>query len=273
MGACPGIPGTVRVVSPTPLPPGTILLLRYLRERLETRPPSRFIEVGIGHGALAAMLLQMGWSGAGYDLNADALTAARTRNTKAIDARRLSLHHGDWLESDAGEPVDLIVSAMLLEHLADGQVTEFFDHARASLRPQGLLIVMVPGSPRHWGVEDEIAGHVRRYDRETLRDTVEAAGWTLTHLAGLAYPLANLTLPLSNFMVKRAETDSLRLTPKQRTIRSGDRGVRWKTTFPSVAQLVLNERTLYPFHLLQKANLGHRDCLLLYAECELGEPR
>jgi hypothetical protein len=32
----------------------------------------------------------------------------------------------------------------------------------------GRAVIIVPGSPRHWGVEDVIAGHLRRYTATTL---------------------------------------------------------------------------------------------------------
>ena len=55
------------------LPPGTLLQHMYLRERLRTRPPGTFVEVGVGSGHLSRLLLDLGWRGIGYDLSAEAL--------------------------------------------------------------------------------------------------------------------------------------------------------------------------------------------------------
>lgn len=250
-----------------PLPPGTILQLLYLQERLSGRAPGRFVEVGIGQGALSAVLLRMGWTGAGYDLNADALKIACARNAAAVAAGNLTLHHGDWLRSSNGSDADLIVASMVIEHLSEQQVGVFFERAEATLRSGGLVVLLVPASPRHWGIEDEVAGHVRRYDRGTLTAAITDAGWSVVHLAGLTYPLSNLLLRASNSRVARAESARLQLTPDERTVHSGNRAVRWKTAFPAVAGIVLNSRTLYPFHLLQKAGRRREGCLVLYGEC------
>jgi hypothetical protein len=45
------------------LPPGTLLQLMYLRERLEKLEPGRFIEIGPGSGEISKLLLDLGWGG------------------------------------------------------------------------------------------------------------------------------------------------------------------------------------------------------------------
>ncbi len=45
------------------LPPGTILQLMYLRERLRDINPGRFIEIGPGSGEVTSVLLELGWGG------------------------------------------------------------------------------------------------------------------------------------------------------------------------------------------------------------------
>ena len=49
-------------------------------------------------------------------------------------------------------------------------------------------------------------------------------------------------------------------------MRSGNRDVAGKTTFPRAAGAVLNPTALYPFHLLQKAFRATNRSLVLYAE-------
>ena len=45
------------------LPPGTILQLIYLRERLENIKSGRFLEIGPGSGEICGLLLELGWRG------------------------------------------------------------------------------------------------------------------------------------------------------------------------------------------------------------------
>jgi hypothetical protein len=159
---------------------------------------------------------------------------------------------------------------MLLEHLDEEGERRYFERTLEELAPDGLGILLVPASPEHWGIEDEVAGHLRRYTRESLRRVVEAAGFRVEQLVGLTWPLSNLLLPLSNRLVARAEAQRLSLSLQRRTIASGYRNVLWKTRFPTAARLVLNEWTLRPFHLAQLAGSQRADAMILYCEFRPG---
>jgi len=247
------------------LPPGTILVLRYVRERLARLRPGRFIEVGTGAGELSALLLAAGWRGVGYEPG-PAADRARRRNAEAIAAGRYELRAADWLTAAPEEPADLVISSMVIEHLPAADEARYFERARQTLAPGGRAIVLVPASPRHWGIEDDIAGHQRRYERAGLAQRLTELGWRLDHVAGLTFPLSNLLLPISNRLVARAEHDRLAMSELERTLQSGDRSVAGKTSFPAVAGVVLNERALYPLHLLQRAFSGSARALVLYGE-------
>jgi hypothetical protein len=129
-----------------------------------------------------------------------------------------------------------------------------------------LMIGLVPGSPTHWGIEDDIAGHCRRYTRVRIRNLITNNGWKVEHLVGLTFPVSNLLLPVSNSLVNRGERSKLKLSPLERTKQSGKRRVWFKTHFPSVFQLLLNRFMLWPWHQLQKLCVGSERALVLYFE-------
>jgi SAM-dependent methyltransferase len=239
----------------------------YVSERLAARRPGTFVEVGVGSGHLSQLLLSEGWTGTGWDLRASSLLRASRLNAEAIATGNFTVRNADWLSGDQTSPVDLVVSSMVLEHLDDAAVDRYFERAAASLGPGGLAILLVPGSPRHWGIEDEIAGHHRRYTAYSLQAAVRRNGWHVDHLAGLCYPLSNVLLRLSDRLVGRAEKDKRALTLLERTERSGDREVAWKTDFPGWAGLLINETVLKPFHWWQKRSVNAADALVLYCEC------
>ncbi len=257
-------PTAVRAVHP----PGTILQHMYIEERLARLRPGHFLEVGVGNGHISQLLLARGWSGVGYDLSDSALARAAEMNDASVARGRLVLHNEDWLQSEGPpSPVDLVISSMVLEHLDDHAVKRYFERSASALAPGGRSVLIVPGSPRHWGIEDEIAGHHRRYTIDSLSDTASTNGWRVTHIAGLAYPLANLTLKLSNALVRRGEQDRAALSLQERTERSGDRSVAWKTDFPSWVGALVNRRTLRPFHWWQKRSSNNPAALVIYCEC------
>ena len=247
------------------LPPGTILQFLYLRERLARLTAGRFVEVGTGAGELSALLLGAGWTGVGYEPG-PGIERARARNAGPISDGRYAVHDADWLTAPADEPADLVISSMVVEHLPDAQESAYFARARATLAPGGRAALFVPASPRHWGIEDDVAGHQRRYTRAGMERRLGDLGWRLDHAAGLTFPLSNLLLPVSNRLVARAERDRLGMTELERTLHSGNREVEGKTTFPAAARVVLNERVLYPLHLVQKACRRTDRALVLYAE-------
>jgi SAM-dependent methyltransferase len=241
------------------LAPSSVLQHRYLVERLRGVPPGRFIEVGVGRGEMSKALLARGWRGVGYELSPDNAVVARETTAGFPYEVRV----GDWLQAPTDERADLVLSSMVLEHLSDEDEAAYLERARVV---SDRLVLLVPASPRHWGIEDEIAGHFRRYSRDLLGRRLRDHGWHVDHLVGLTYPLANLLLPISNRLVARNERDRLALPLVERTQLSGDRHVPGKTEFPPIARLVLNPVVLYPWYLLQKALRDAEDALILYAE-------
>jgi SAM-dependent methyltransferase len=247
------------------LPPGTILMKMYLEERLRAVQPGSFVEVGAGQGIMSRMLLDLGWQGTAYDLNEDANAIAKAVNRAAILEGRFKVFECDWLDAATG-PADLIASCMVLEHLSQADESRYFEKCKSSLRRDGRGLLVVPGDPRYWGVEDEIAGHFRRYTAEGLRRRIEEHGLVVRQIAGLTFPLSNILFPLSEFLVRRAEHNKMALSVEDRTRLSGVRAVPFKTTFPAFLRVVLNEAILYPWHVLQKLSAGNDRSLLLFAE-------
>jgi len=250
------------------LPPGTLLQLIYLDARLEKIPVGRFIEIGPGSGEITERLLRAGWVGTVYDLSAETIDAIKRRFESEIYKGRLTVVVGDYLSSPVlpNEQVDLIISCMVMEHLDTDAERSFMQHSARWLKEGGRMIGLVPASPRHWGIEDDIAGHCRRYTRSAMRDLAIVNGWTIEHIAGLTYPVSNLLLPISNALVQRHEASKLALSSIERTKYSGRRKVHFKTHFPMALKLLLNEWTMLPFYWIQRMFVNSKDALVIYFE-------
>lgn len=240
----------------------------YLEERLRQRSPGTFIEVGVGSGHYSACLVAMGWRGIGYDVDEVSLSNAESVNRAAVARGVYELKKGDWLRVDETMRVDLILAGMVLEHIEDSARDDFLAACRRHLASGGRCIFLVPGSPRDWGIEDEIAGHYRRYTPAELREFLESRGWIIHDLAGLNYPLSNLMLPFSNWLTRRSEGYKRQFTMQERTKLSGRRSVPGKTHLPDRMSLLVNRWTMYPFHWLQKLFRNSDRALVLYVECE-----
>ena len=251
----------------TVLPPGTLLQHMYLRERLRAHAPGRFIEIGPGYGDITALLLAMGWQGTLYELSPESATHLHTRFATEIATQRLTVVTGDFVtEVQQAASADLVISSMVIEHLSDDDERAFMAQARHVISARGIVVNMMPAGMQYWGIEDEIAGHFRRYDRNRIRHLCDATNWQLTHVAGLTFPVSNILLPLSNRQVAQYEGRKVQQSMLDRTKESGHRAVPFKTTFPAVLGLVLNPIVMLPFHWLQKLTRHSSRCLILYFE-------
>lgn len=252
------------------LPPGTILQLMYLRERLKNISPGQFIEIGPGSGEVSNLLLELGWKGAAYDLETRTVDNLRNRFKIEISECRYEVFKQDYLKLSVGpeKKVDLIISCMVLEHFDDALESIFIQQSSNLLKSSGLMIGLVPASPDHWGIEDDIAGHYRRYTRHDLNKLMNKQ-WDIRHIVGLTFPVSNILLPISNFLVNRAEISKLGMSTLEKTKASGIRDVRFKTNFPNILSLVLNRHVLLPLHWLQKFFSSSKKSLVLYFEASL----
>ena len=247
------------------LAPGHILQRLYLRERLRRRGLRTFVEVGAGAGITCETLLALGMTGSAFDLNAEACDANERLNAAAIRAGRFAVRREDFLAARV-DPVDLVISSMVIEHLVAEDVRKYFARARALLTDGGLIVTVVPGSPRHWGIEDEVAGHQKRYVRGDFDAIAHDHGLRVEHVAGLTWPLSNLLLGVSNALVRRSESAQRARSAQERTVASGYRKVPGKTEFPDFVRLLVNDVTMYPWHVVQRMAANHPDALVLYAE-------
>lgn len=253
----------------TVLPPGTFLQLAYLRERIKLLQPGRFVEIGPGSGEITELLLHEGWTGYAFEIDAETSSRLQKRFAPNVMSGQLTVVNLDFLTTPVlsrDKRVDVVISCMVMEHMDDAAESAYLLQAGRWLNEGGLLIGLVPASWAHWGIEDEIAGHCRRYTRNSIRTLMDCNGWWLKHIAGLSYPISNILLPISNFLVKRSESSKLNLSALERTKESGKRNVKFKTHFPAVLGVVLNRYTMLPFHLLQKVFSGSSNALVLYFE-------
>ena len=251
-----------------PLPPGTILQLMYLKERISKLKPGSFIEVGPGSGEVSNVLLKKGWRGYAYDLEPETILRLQERFKAEINKGNYHASTKDFFDLNPNliEGVDLIISSMVIEHLPDELESRFMEKSSLLLNKGGRMIGLVPSSPNHWGIEDEIAGHFRRYDIECLKSLMEAVNYDLIHTKGLTFPISNFLLPISNYLVRKSESVKIGLSNLEKTKHSGIRDVSFKTKFPSFFGIFLNEIFLLPFYWFQKIPFFTSKSLVLFFE-------
>lgn len=252
------------------LAPGTILQFMFIQERLQKHfsSNSKFIEVGSGNGDLSKLLLNIGFEGTGVDLNQSACTNNENLNKLYISTGKYKVFNNDFSEFELAD-FDFLISSMVIEHIDSENLKLFIAKAKKCIRPEGKLIFLVPSNMDAWGIEDEIAGHVMRYTFEKIDKLASDNELNVVYKCGLNYPISNWLLRVSNYIVSRKESNMKDKTMLEKTVYTGNRNVKFKTTFPRAFNLVLNEIVLLPFYWLQKLNYKNRKSLIMYFELSL----
>lgn len=248
------------------LPPGNILQNLYLKERIKKNNWRTFLEIGSGNGYLSNVMLKTGLSGTGCDLNQGACNNNSQFNSGYIKKGLYKVLNTDFTAMDTDEKYDLIIAAMVIEHIPNEELKGFISKCKSLLSEDGAIVFFVPSSMKYWGIEDEIAGHIKRYEFADFNNFNTQHQLKVSHMAGLNYPVSNWLFRLSNSLIKKAESSKLELSQKERTVYTGNRNVSYKTNFPGIFGLVLNEWIMYPFHLLQKAFKNNKSSMVIYCE-------
>ena len=186
-----------------------------IRKGLDTAQPRTVLEMGAGEGALGSWLARQ-YTYTGVELDDRSRSAAETRLAATgkgeIHAR---------LADVTGRDFDLVCAFEVLEHIADDD--QALRDWRDYLRPDGWLLISVPAHQEDFGAADELVGHYRRYERDTLRSQLEKAGFEVVRLdsygAGLGHGLQRVRNVLAaRVLARRGEEGD---TPEARTSGSG----------------------------------------------------
>ena len=247
--------------------PGTILQFMFIEDRFKKIAfhKKHFIEVGSGNGYLSNLLLNCGFSGVGVDLNQTACFNNNVLNQEFIDLGKYKVINGDFNTID-DEGFDFLISSMVIEHINDSDLKIFIENAKRIVKADGRLIFLVPSNKKAWGIEDEIAGHVKRYTFQEIDNLANINGLKVEFKCGLNFPISNWLINLSNFIVAKKEGHLIAKSEMEKTVYTGNRNIKYKTVFPFFLNIVLNELVMLPFHWLQLMNAKNEKSLIMYFE-------
>ncbi|MHA6764020.1 class I SAM-dependent methyltransferase [Streptacidiphilus sp. PAMC 29251] len=131
------------------------------------------LDIGAAGGGNTQVLRSHGWKAIAVEYGTEGAEVARDRGLTVIraDARQLPI---------ADRTVDLVVAFDILEHIVeDGQAMAEMHRV---VRPGGTVLIAVPCDMRLWSAHDVAVDHVRRYERHTLQQVVQASGFTIETL-------------------------------------------------------------------------------------------
>ena len=168
---------------------------RYLLRRqrvlklLEPLPRGRLLEIGCGSGALLHDMSIWGFTCDALETSVAALEIARYMNAAGEGVHIYRHTQLDW-----DGAFDYVAAFEVLEHIEDDLAA--LKQWSTWLKHGGHLLLSVPAHPRRWNASDVWAGHYRRYERKTLKDIIEKAGFLIEYVECYGFPLANFIEPI-----------------------------------------------------------------------------
>lgn len=124
----------------------------------------RILDFGAGNGRFAVALRERGLEVAAVEPDRVLRASIRARGVPAFAA----------LEELGAERFDGVYCVNVLEHLPDDRAV--LAALRARLAPGGRLLLYVPAFPVLFSANDARVGHLRRYRRRELLESLRAAG-------------------------------------------------------------------------------------------------
>lgn len=140
--------------------------------RKYTKLSGTCLDLGCGNGALLSILSR---SYPLLTLHGIDISENATRN--ADPKLTASIRTGDIIElaqSFESNSFNTIICSEVLEHVSDPAIV--LRDAYRILKPDGYMVITVPAGMEHWSIQDEYAGHLRRFDIPSLRELLLRSG-------------------------------------------------------------------------------------------------
>lgn len=183
-------------------------------DHLRSFVPGRVLEMGCGSGAFLVDLARRGYTGVGVD-SSD--LARQVAHQVLIDhsSKFMVLRSLDDLEQNN---FNYLFAFEVLEHIEND--LEVLTNWKHFLGPGGVCVLSVPAHMSQWGVSDEWAGHVRRYEKNELIQLATQAGFEIDLVASYGFPLLNILRPLRE-VISKLKISKNKTSIAQSTSKSG----------------------------------------------------
>jgi SAM-dependent methyltransferase len=219
--------------------PSYLLKRRVILDYLDRIRAKDFLEVGCGCGDLLHALERKGYGGTGIDISNDALEVA----VRKLSSGRICV--SCCSPDDLTKRYDVVIASEVMEHHQDDSA--FLLQLRERIRDGGWLLLTVPAHMKDWGANDDFCGHVRRYERDELKNKLSAAGFCEIEIYSYGVPVYNIMKPFYD----RAIGSELNLADQMEKT-AGSSAMRLMPQGGSLFRIMFNDLTMYPFYLLQR---------------------
>src|SRR5579864_58876 len=155
---------------------GTPQYLSWLARKLRPHVGDTVLEVGAGIGNITGRLMAKRLLYVAAEKDPLYLHALRNRflRTPNVTVQQMDPEVAEDL-GGLEQCFDTVLCLNVLEYLEDPGRT--LDLLRATLKPGGVVVILVPQNPRLYGTLDRSLGHKRRYSAAEMRQLLEGRGF------------------------------------------------------------------------------------------------
>lgn len=235
-----------------PLAPRAALRWSVVNRIVQEIRPKTVLELGCGMGGFGVRLAKL----------ADYTAAEPDDSSYEVASQRITpvggkVIHGDHNKIEEGKQFDMVCAFEVLEHIADDAAA--LEGWLPLVKPGGKLLLSVPADPERFGPSDVVAGHYRRYTRDSLRERLTEAGCVDVKLTNYAWPIGYLLDAVRNRLTK-GQVESAGDTPEERSAGSG------RILQPRARAMgALIQAGVAPFALIQRARTDKGPALVAVA--------
>jgi SAM-dependent methyltransferase len=156
-----------------------------------------YLEIGYGTGIFAYEFYRMGFDVYGFELSENAYNTA----CELFNSDKQRLKQKKQLTHEDKEAYDILGAYEVLEHIEDDAGTLY--EWRGWLRENGLLLLSVPAHAKSFGLRDIGVGHIRRYEKDGLRDLLANSGFEVVNLISYGFPFPRIINKITEILVDK----------------------------------------------------------------------
>lgn len=162
--------------------------IRIIRKLIKkSHLKGKILDVGCGDGTILIQFQRNGNELYGCDISEKAVQVAKSK-------------YGDFCNFTVGDitkssslpegKFDVIICSEILEHIENDELA--IKNLYTKLETGGYLLVTTPLSEKYWSVHDNLAGHVRRYEKDKLEKKITKNGFQIRKSISWGFPLLQL---------------------------------------------------------------------------------
>ncbi|MBD3362294.1 methyltransferase domain-containing protein [Candidatus Dojkabacteria bacterium] len=236
------------------------LFRRYIIKK-HLNPGKNFLEIGPGDLKISQLFLTQFHKGTCIDINQNVNALYNQLPDK--DKKKLKLIINDFVIHKFKQTYSCIIACEVLEHVPSDKL--FLKKIYSLLDKQGQAILSVPAKMNLWNTDDELAGHLRRYEKTQLKDLLSKIGFKKIKIFSYGFPFTCIIRIIRIYLAKIFLASVQSSTQKEKTKLSG---IDPKLNNLNFLNLILNQLTFLPLNIISSPfnQLDLSDGYILFAE-------